>query len=240
MAADLTDNLVGGERKPEPLHFIRTQFLLELETPSLDPKSNVHSCRIGHHVLFGIEFMKMAAELCVSNRRYTYIHDDHKGPLEAIDAHHVVVQKSSAKSLTVYLFVLLLTITVFSLYLLKDESIYFLLWSLLLSAFLVRLFLQKSVQKESVIIMPAFGVQLETQYRSGKTIHRFIPIDKILKPILNECVTPITCYWSLSLIVREEEELILVFKELSPPVKMLIPIWKALCVVTDIPGTLAK
>lgn len=46
----------------------------------------------------------------------------------------------------------------------------------------------------------------------GRTIHRFIPIDKILKPVLSECVTPVTCYWSLSLIVREEEELVLVFK----------------------------
>ncbi|XP_058187208.1 uncharacterized protein LOC131304112 isoform X3 [Rhododendron vialii] len=113
-----------------------------------------------------------------------------------------------------------------------------LLWSLLLSATLVVVFLRKPVEKESVIIMPAFGVQLETHYRRGRTIHRFIPIDKILKPVLSECVTPVTCYWSLSLIVREEEELVLVFKELRPPVKMLIPIWKALCAATDSPETL--
>lgn len=37
-------------------------------------------------------------------------------------------------------------------------------------------------------------------------------MSKILKPVLNECVTPVTCYWSLSLIVRGEEELTLVFK----------------------------
>jgi phosphatidylinositol glycan class H protein len=47
---------------------------------------------------------------------------------------------------------------------------------------------------------------------SGKIIRRFVPIDKILKPALLECVTPVTCYWSLSLIVREEAELMLVFK----------------------------
>ncbi|CAL5326450.1 unnamed protein product [Camellia sinensis] len=102
---------------------------------------------------------------------------------------------------------------------------------------------------KSIIIMPAFGVQLETHYsrcqtgkrkswfNDGRIIHRFIPIEKILKPVLNECVTPVTCYWNLSLIVREEEELVLVFKELHPPVKMLIPIWKALCAATDNPVT---
>lgn len=109
---------------------------------------------------------------------------------------------------------------------------------------------------------------------SGKTVSRFIPIGKILKPLLVECVTPITCYWSLSLFLRGEEQLTLVFKvilqyivreknfcrqlwetiksyqllnlgilllaiviefnilfvqELRPPLKMLVPIWKALC-----------
>ncbi|CAL5371404.1 unnamed protein product [Camellia sinensis] len=94
------------------------------------------------------------------------------------------------------------------------------------------LLFEKAVQrhslKESIIIMPAFGVQLETHYsrcqtgerkswfNDGRIIHRFIPIEKILKPVLNECVTPVTRYWNLSLIVREEEELELVFKGTSP------------------------
>ncbi|KAK1286381.1 hypothetical protein QJS10_CPB20g00184 [Acorus calamus] len=86
---------------------------------------------------------------------------------------------------------------------------------------------------ESVVIMPAFGVQLEIHYRGGRVVRRFIPIGKILKPVLNECVTPVTCYWSLALILREEDELVLVFKELRSPVKMLVPVWKALCAATD-------
>ncbi|PSS29969.1 Phosphatidylinositol N-acetylglucosaminyltransferase subunit H like [Actinidia chinensis var. chinensis] len=166
---------------------------------------------------------------CIANGRYKYIHDDHKDSIEAIDAHHVVVQTNNSRVFFVGLSALLLTATAVSLSLLKDESILILLWSLLLSALLVKLFLRKPVEKESIIIMSAFGVQLETQYGSGRTVRRFIPIDKILKPVLNECVTPVTCYWSLSLIVRGDEELTLVFKELRPPVKMLIPIWKALC-----------
>ncbi|KAF5937979.1 hypothetical protein HYC85_025485 [Camellia sinensis] len=50
-------------------------------------------------------------------------------------------------------------------------------------------FIYEVTSFESIIIMPAFGVQLETHYSSGRIIHRFIPIEKILKPVLNECVT---------------------------------------------------
>ncbi|KAK4397824.1 hypothetical protein Sango_1257900 [Sesamum angolense] len=104
---------------------------------------------------------------------------------------------------------------------------------LFLVCFLFRQMLRKQVEKGSVIILPAFGVQLETIYRSGRTVRHFVPIGKILKPVLNECVTPVTCYWSLSLILRGEEELLLVFKELYPPVSMLFPIWKALSAAID-------
>ncbi|CAL5366041.1 unnamed protein product [Camellia sinensis] len=38
-----------------------------------------------------------------ANWRYTYIHDDHKDPLEAIDTHRVVVRRSSARTGLVYL-----------------------------------------------------------------------------------------------------------------------------------------
>lgn len=54
-------------------------------------------------------------------------------------------------------------------------------------------------------------ISFSFQY-SGRKIRQFIPMSKILKPVLNECVTPVTCYWSLSLIVRGEKELALVFK----------------------------
>uniref|UniRef100_A0A5B7BQK0 Phosphatidylinositol N-acetylglucosaminyltransferase subunit H conserved domain-containing protein n=1 Tax=Davidia involucrata TaxID=16924 RepID=A0A5B7BQK0_DAVIN len=173
------------------------------------------------------------AESSMANARYTYVHHVNKGPLQAMDMHHIVVRKSGVKGFIVYLSVLLLTTNGFFLFLLKDKTITVLFWSLLLSAFLVKLFLRKPVQKVSVIIFPGFGVQLETQYGSGRTIRHFVPIGKILKPVLNECVTPVTCYWSLSLIIRGDEELMLVFKELHPPVKMLVPIWKALCAATD-------
>ncbi|OWM68329.1 hypothetical protein CDL15_Pgr004811 [Punica granatum] len=93
---------------------------------------------------------------------------------------------------------------------------------------------------ESVLIMPTFGVQLETHYRSGRIIRRFVPMGKILKPVLQECVTPVTCYWCLSLLLRDEEQLMLVFKEIRSPLKMLIPIWKALCAAADEGGGLEE
>ncbi|ONK62641.1 uncharacterized protein A4U43_C07F6300 [Asparagus officinalis] len=90
-----------------------------------------------------------------------------------------------------------------------------------------------SLPLESIVIMPEFGVQLETCYWSGRISCRFVPIRKILRPVLNECVTPVTCYWSLALIQHEEESLFLVFQELQPPLTMLTPAWKALCGATD-------
>ncbi|XP_050379701.1 uncharacterized protein LOC126797054 [Argentina anserina] len=167
---------------------------------------------------------------CISNSRYTYIHGS-KWPNEAVDVHQFIVKKSGAKGFFVYFFALVILANAFHLFLVKGGSVIFVLWSFLLDAFLVKL-LWKSVTKESVVIMPAFGVQLETHYKSGKVTRRFVPIDKILKPVLLECVTPVTCYWSLSFIVNGEVDLVLVFKELRPPMKMLVPIWKALCSAT--------
>ncbi|KAF7829058.1 uncharacterized protein G2W53_020222 [Senna tora] len=134
---------------------------------------------------------KLMVNFSISNAKYTYVHDQ-KYPLEAVDIHHIVV---------------------------------FCFKCLLLDIVLVKLLLWKPIAKgrtygalkESVVIMPAFGVQLETHYRSGKVIRCFVPIDKILKPVLLECVTPVTCYWTLSLIVRGESELVLIFKCRSDP-----------------------
>ncbi|XP_027360954.1 uncharacterized protein LOC113869043 isoform X2 [Abrus precatorius] len=168
----------------------------------------------------------------ISNARYTYIHDE-KYPSKDVDIHHIVLKRSSAKYLFVYATTLLVLVCALYLYVLKEKSVSIVYYSLLFDMFLVKLFLLKPIKKESVVIMPAFGVQLETHYVSGKITRCFVPIDKILKPILLECVTPMTCYWTLSLIVREKSEMVLVFKNLRPPVKMLVHVWKALCAATD-------
>uniref|UniRef100_A0A453E3W7 Phosphatidylinositol N-acetylglucosaminyltransferase subunit H conserved domain-containing protein n=1 Tax=Aegilops tauschii subsp. strangulata TaxID=200361 RepID=A0A453E3W7_AEGTS len=59
---------------------------------------------------------------------------------------------------------------------------------------------------------PAFGIQLEQHFWSGRVDRKFVPISKILQPVLNECVTPVTCYWSLALLLRDEDETMLVFQ----------------------------
>ncbi|KAL0739478.1 hypothetical protein Bca4012_015688 [Brassica carinata] len=171
----------------------------------------------------------------LSDKRYTYIHESESEPLRgAIDIHHVIINGSRVTGYSrlrwLAFFLVGLAISMCCL-LGKDNPVRTLSWSCLFSGFFVMIQSRKFVKKESVIIMPTFGIQLETQYVSGKTVSRFIPIDKILKPVLVECVTPVTCYWSLSLFLRGEEQLTLVFKELRPSLKMLDPIWKALCAV---------
>ncbi|XP_019182761.1 PREDICTED: uncharacterized protein LOC109177764 isoform X2 [Ipomoea nil] len=159
----------------------------------------------------------------IATGRYRYVHDVSKGSPEAIDVHHVMLQTNASSKASILLFFLLPCSL-----LLQARSIGVLIWSLTVMAVVARMYLRRVV-RESVIILPGFGVQLETQYRSGRIIHRFVPSSMILKPVLNECVTPVTCYWSLSLIIHGEEQLLVVFKELHPPVKTLVPIWKALC-----------
>ncbi|CAH8315016.1 unnamed protein product [Eruca vesicaria subsp. sativa] len=167
----------------------------------------------------------------LSDKRYIYIHESgSEASRGVIDIHHVIIKGSRATSCLKGLAFFLVGLAIIIYYLPgKDNPGRTLSWSCLLSGFFVMIQSRKFVKKESVIIMPTFGIQLETQYLSGKTVSRFIPIGKILKPVLVECVTPVTCYWSLSLFLRGEEQLTLVFKELRPSMKMLVPIWKALC-----------
>ncbi|WJX17734.1 hypothetical protein P8452_07611 [Trifolium repens] len=171
-------------------------------------------------------------EFSISNARYTYVHDQ-KYPSENADIHHIILRRSGSKYFFVYASALLVLACAIYLYFLEEKSISLVYYSLLFDIFLVKLLLRKPVNKESVVIMPAFGVQLETHYMSGKVVRCFVPIDKILKPVLLECVTPVTCYWTLSLIVRDESEMVLVFRNLRPPIKMLVRVWKALCAATD-------
>ncbi|KAK4795730.1 hypothetical protein SAY86_028056 [Trapa natans] len=166
--------------------------------------------------------------------RYVYTHNQECLTTRVIDTHHIEVRRSGAKVVAALcLFTVLASAYAFYIFFSKDRSNALAFWGLPLCAFIIMKFNSNTVKKESVLILPSFGVQLETRYRSGRIVRRFVPIGKLLKPVLQECVTPITCYWCLSLVLREEDELMLVFKELRPPLKMLIPVWKALCAPTD-------
>ncbi|XP_073142540.1 uncharacterized protein [Henckelia pumila] len=162
--------------------------------------------------------------------RFTYVNDVNGGPPEAIDFHNIFVPNRCRMSHFCTYAVVLAISGFLSLHNPQGTLVAVTFWSFIIAGFLLWVSLRRQIKKESVIILAAFGVQLETMFRSGRTVRRFVPISKILKPVLVECVTPFSCYWSLSLIVRGEEELLPVFKGLYPPVKMLVPIWKALCV----------
>ncbi|MCL7045984.1 hypothetical protein MKW94_001480, partial [Papaver nudicaule] len=148
----------------------------------------------------------------ISNRRYSYYHDDQTGSCNAIDSHHIVVKQSTLKRFLLYLTILLLLANTISLILLQETPGVLFYWINLLGIVIVKSLHWNSIKKESVLIMPGFGVQLETHFGSGRVVRRFVPSGGILKPVLCECVTPVTCYWSLGLIVRGEAELLLVFQ----------------------------
>ncbi|XP_069149441.1 uncharacterized protein [Solanum lycopersicum] len=109
----------------------------------------------------------MAEALAIAVGKYTYVHEVGKGPPEAIDAHHIVVRRSREKGFNLCLFTLLLF--AYPTFLLfrqgKLDTLH--IWSLFIMTLLMRLFLKKPVKKESILILPAFGVQLETQYGSS-------------------------------------------------------------------------
>ncbi|KAL3640853.1 hypothetical protein CASFOL_015821 [Castilleja foliolosa] len=169
----------------------------------------------------------------ITEGRYAYTHDP-KAPPEAIDVHHIMVSRTTRGGFIFCTYALVFaSIGFHMLFFLPDKPVASFIGINTLTGFILRQLLRKQVEKESVVILPGFGIQLETTYRSGKTVRHFVPIGKILKPVLNECVTPVSCYWRLSLILRGEEELFLVVKELYPPVTLLVPIWKSLCAAID-------
>lgn len=85
------------------------------------------------------------------------------------------------------------------------------------------------VEQEAVVVMPTLGIQLETVYRSKNVKRRFVPLHRILWPVINEAVTPTTCFTYLALLLRDDSRLTLTFLHVRPPLSMLVPIWTALC-----------
>ncbi|URE13753.1 GPI-GlcNAc transferase complex, PIG-H component [Musa troglodytarum] len=140
-----------------------------------------------------------------SNSKHSYTHLNGKGPSEAIDVHDITVKKSRLRIFSSYSGAAVFLTATLYLVVLKELCISS-IWSILVCFSLAKVLHHKPVKKESVVIMPAFGVQLETHY------------------------------WSLALILRDEDELTLVFQKLQPPVRMLVPVWKKLCAATDCKG----
>ncbi|CAM6085839.1 unnamed protein product [Calypogeia fissa] len=104
------------------------------------------------------------------------------------------------------------------------------LWPLVLLGCTLFLWARRNrVVEEVIVVMPTLGVQLETVYSSKRVHRRFVPLEKIVAPVINEAVSPVTCYFYLALLLRGEDNLELTFLGLRPPLKMLVPIWRSLC-----------
>lgn len=179
-------------------------------------------------IVWCAETMKQQAQ-GISSGIYRYTHRCESG----VNIHDVFVERSALRVLFSYFGAMCLLASVCRTFLLKESLCLGSFWSVPFSAIVAKCLRYKPVKKESLVIMPAFGIQLEQHFWSGRVHRKFVPISKILKPVLNECVTPITCYWSLALLLRDEDEIMLVFQKLHPPVKMLVPIWKALRTFTN-------
>ncbi|CAA7398227.1 unnamed protein product [Spirodela intermedia] len=165
------------------------------------------------------------SKIACSDSRYTYYREIRNGSLQTIDVHEIIVARSNGRIIFLCASILLLLLH-------QESQVIYIVGALLLSILVIISSQLRVVQKERVVIMPAFGVQLETYYWSGRVSRRLLSVGKILRPVLNEIVTPVRCYWSLALVLDGHEELMPVFQESQPPVKMLAPIWKALCAAT--------
>ncbi|XP_048561993.1 uncharacterized protein LOC125542828 [Triticum urartu] len=165
----------------------------------------------------------------VSSGMYRYMHRCESG----VNIHDVFVERSAFRVLFSYVGAIFLLANVCRTLLSLESLCLGSFWSVPFSAIAAKCLQYKPVKKESLMIMPNFGIQLEQHFWSGLVHRKFVPISKILKPVLNECVTPVTCYWSLALLLRDEDEIMLVFQNLRPPIKLLLPIWKALCAFTN-------
>jgi phosphatidylinositol glycan class H protein len=109
-------------------------------------------------------------------------------------------------------------------------------WMIVIAALLYLQWHRCRVEQEAVVVMPTLGVQLETVYCSKSVKRRFVPLHRILLPVINEAVTPTTCYSYLALLLRDESRLTLTFLHVRPPLSMLVPIRAALCAAVEQPS----
>ncbi|XP_076945920.1 uncharacterized protein LOC143617156, partial [Bidens hawaiensis] len=103
----------------------------------------------------------MADLSIISNGRFIYTHDNHK---QAVDTHHIILRTTALKPIVTYLIAIILVAYSLYLHYEKGKPVTIVIWSFFIGAILVKLLIWWPIVKESVIIMPEFGVQLETHY----------------------------------------------------------------------------
>ncbi|CAO2830708.1 unnamed protein product [Amaranthus hypochondriacus] len=106
------------------------------------------------------------AEKSIANSRCIYIHEIGKWPSHTVDIHHIVCRKKRRWHILACFSALVLLLNTFYLLLGQDIQVSILLLYLIIGVVLVRLLRRRVVEKESVVIIPGFGVQIETLYKS--------------------------------------------------------------------------
>ncbi|KAH7433445.1 hypothetical protein KP509_07G070200 [Ceratopteris richardii] len=163
--------------------------------------------------------------------RYSYLceQSDERG-FPTVNTHRVIVNRGSKLRARIsYLLPLALVLApTYSLLFSAFPVALGFQWLVLICGLFLLVLQRNGVEEEAVVVMPTFGVQLETTYFSGKVHRQFVPLKHILAAVINEAVTPTSCYYYLALLVRDDSKLILAFKEVRPPLHMLVPIWRAL------------
>ncbi|OEL30274.1 putative staphylococcal-like nuclease CAN1 [Dichanthelium oligosanthes] len=134
----------------------------------------------------------------ISDGMYAYNHRCEGG----VDIHDIVVKKSTFRILLYYIGTICLLMTVCRI-LLKESLGLSSLWSISFAGVIAKWLRCDPVKKESLVIMPTFGVQLEQHFWSKLSLYAVNGLKE------------------------------LTMQNLNPPAKMLVPIWKALCAFVD-------
>lgn len=168
---------------------------------------------------------------CLFSNNYTYACEEDPDGIHIITRHHIIAKSkrmheflawSTVVGLMAFICTLLSPIPTVT----QGSS---LIGTVLICVLTAAVIHGNGIEQETVVVMPTLGVQLETCYKSGNVSRRFVPIGDILAAVINEAVTPFTCYSYLALVLRDERKLALVFQGLRPPLDMLVPTWKSLC-----------
>ncbi|RLM92001.1 uncharacterized protein C2845_PM08G04450 [Panicum miliaceum] len=110
--------------------------------------------------------------------------------VRGVDIHDIVVKKTRFRILLYYVGTICLLMTVCRILLSKETLSLGSLWSISFAGVIAKWLRCDPVKKGG--------------YRGsvpGRVHRKFVPTGKILRPVLNECVTPVTCYWSLALLL---------------------------------------
>ncbi|KAJ4806994.1 phosphatidylinositolglycan-like protein [Rhynchospora pubera] len=99
-----------------------------------------------------------------SHDTYKYVRTDTSTLDKVIDVHDVYVKRSKLRVLFSYIGRLILLANMSLLLIEKDKLSIVSFWRLFLGVVSAKLLQYKPIKKESVVIMPSFGVQLETHY----------------------------------------------------------------------------